>query len=88
MKHRFNTRIIFIAVVVGVYYIFLGVLLSTMEVSKSTEVISLVVPALATGSLTTILIQRMIRQLKIKKLRKAAEADAQENSETINKPEG
>lgn len=88
MKHRFNTRIIFIAVVVGVYYIFLGVLLSTMEVSKSTEVISLVVPALATGSLTTILIQRMIRQLKIKKLRKAAEADAQENSENINKPEG
>ncbi len=88
MKHRFNTRIIFIAVVVGVYYIFLGVLLSTMEVSKSTEVISLVVPALATGSLTTILIQRMIRLLKIKKLRKAAEADAQENSENINKPEG
>lgn len=88
MKHRFNTRIIFIALVVGVYYIFLGVLLSTMEVSKSTEVISLVVPALATGSLTTILIQRMIRQLKIKKLRKAAEADEQENSETINKPEG
>ncbi|MBQ6633038.1 MAG: hypothetical protein IJH80_02460 [Ruminococcus sp.] len=88
MKHRFNTRIIFIAVVVGVYYIFLGVLLSTMEVSKSTEVISLVVPALATGSLTTILIQRMIRQLKIKKLRKAAEADEQENSENINKPEG
>ena len=88
MKHRFNTRIIFIAVVVGVYYIFLGVLLSTMEVSKSTEVISLVVPALATGSLTTILIQRMIRQLKIKKLRKAAEADEQENSENIKKPEG
>ena len=88
MKHRFNTRIIFIAVVVGVYYIFLGVLLSTMEVSKSTEVISLVVSALATGSLTTILIQRMIRQLKIKKLRKAAEADEQENSENINKPEG
>lgn len=88
MKHRFNTRIIFIAVVVGVYYIFLGVLLSTMEVSKSTEVISLVVPALATGSLTTILIQRIIRKLKIKKLRKAAEADAQENSENINKPEG
>ena len=88
MKHRFNTRIIFIAVVVGVYSIFLGVLLSTMEVSKSTEVISLVVPALATGSLTTILIQRMIRQLKIKKLRKAAEADAQETSENINKPEG
>ena len=88
MKHRFNSRIIFLAVVVGVYYIFLGVLLSTMEVSKSTEVISLVVPALATGSLTTILIQRMIRQLKIKKLRKAAEADAQETSENINKPEG
>ncbi|MBQ7070021.1 MAG: hypothetical protein IJM87_01905 [Ruminococcus sp.] len=88
MKHRFNTRIIFIAVVVGVYYIFLGVLLSTMEVSKSTEVISLVVPALATGSFTTILIQRMIRQLKIKKLRKAAEADEQETSENINKPEG
>ena len=71
MKHRFNTRIIFIAVVVGVYYICLGVLLSTMEVSKSTEVISLVVPALATGSLTTILIQRIIRQLKVKKAKKS-----------------
>ncbi len=74
MKQRFNTRVVFIAAIVGVYYIFLGVLLSTMDVSKSTEVISLVLPALVTGSLTTILVQRIVRQLRRKKRRKAAKA--------------
>ena len=67
MKEKINTYVVLLAVIMGIYYIFLGVLLSTMNVSNSIEVIALVVPSILTGSLVTLLIQKLIKAWKQKK---------------------
>ena len=68
MKKIFDdTSVIILSVIIGIYYIVLGAILVTMEVSNSVEIVSLVVPALITGSLTTLLVQKLIRSAKEKK---------------------
>ena len=80
MKNRFNdTSVIVLSVIIGIYYIVLGSILVTMDVSNSVEIVSLVVPALITGSLTTLLIQKLIRYVKNKKTND--NADSKENTD-------
>ena len=78
MKKKFSDPVVmFIAVMIGVYYIVLGSVLVTIGVSKAVEVVSLIVPALITGSLTTIFVQILIKRLKKKK---AAETGSEEEN--------
>ncbi|MBR1423416.1 MAG: hypothetical protein IJ571_08260 [Ruminococcus sp.] len=80
MKNRFNdTSVIVLSVIIGIYYIVLGSILVTMDVSNSVEIVSLVVPALVTGSLTTLLVQKLIRYIKNKKTND--NADNEENTD-------
>ena len=72
MKEKINTYVVLLAVIMGIYYIFLGVLLSTMNVSNSIEVIALVVPSILTGSLVTLLIQKLIKAWKQKKAERSS----------------
>ena len=67
MKEKINVYVVLLALIIGVYYIFLGVLLSTMNVSNGIEVTALVIPSILTGSLSTLLIQKLIRAWKLKK---------------------
>lgn len=78
MKKIFDdTSVIILSVIIGIYYIVLGAILVTMEVSNSVEIVSLVVPALITGSLTTLLVQKLIRSTKEKKNAENAEKTEQ-----------
>jgi multisubunit Na+/H+ antiporter MnhG subunit len=78
MKKIFDdTSVIILSVIIGIYYIVLGAILVTMEVSNSVEIVSLVVPALITGSLTTLLVQKLIRSAKEKKSAENAEKTEQ-----------
>ncbi len=78
MKKIFDdTSVIILSVIIGIYYIVLGAILVTMEVSNSVEIVSLVVPALITGSLTTLLVQKLIRSAKEKKNAENAEKTEQ-----------
>ena len=80
MKDKINTYVVLLAVIMGVYYIFLGVLLSTMNVSNVIEVTALVIPSILTGSLSTLLIQKLIRAWKLKKAGQTE--DQTDNNET------
>ncbi len=78
MKKIFDdTSVIILSVIIGIYYIVLGAILVTMEVSNSVEIVSLVVPALITGSLTTLLVQKLIRSAREKKNAENAEKTEQ-----------
>ena len=80
MKERINVYVVLLAVIIGVYYIFLGVLLSTMNVSNGIEVTALVIPSILTGSLSTLLIQKLIRAWKLKKAGQTE--DSTDNNDT------
>ena len=82
MKDKINTYVVLLAVIMGVYYIFLGALLSTMNVSNVIEVTALVIPSILTGSLSTLLIQKLIRVWKLKKAGQTQDPTDNDDTET------
>ncbi len=82
MKDKINTYVVLLAVIMGVYYIFLGALLSTMNVSNVIEVTALVIPSILTGSLSTLLIQKLIRAWKLKKAGQPQDPTDNDDTET------